>query len=91
MAGCTITDWSKAIEAHGWSIEIEISTLVTLARSGDAAVALWAIEAIHGIVREVLDPEVQQQLRRRLEIERRNRSLAGDPPAVGEHVANVAR
>ena len=58
------------IEA-GWTVESEVQTLVRLARSGDPPVAMRAMAAISGIVREILDPEVQQQLRARLDAEKR--------------------
>ena len=76
MGAHSLREWGDVLVAADWTVEREIDTLVTLARSGDAAVALRAIEALHGILREVLDPEVQQQLHRRFEIERRNRSSA---------------
>ncbi len=52
--------------AADWTVEREIGTLVMLARSGDVAVALRAIEALHRVLREVCDPEIKQQLRQRL-------------------------
>ena len=53
------------------AVEPEVRTLVRLARSGDPPVAMRAMAAISGIVREILDPEVQQQLRARLDAEKR--------------------
>ena len=66
MCAHTLKEWGDALVGAGWTVEREIDTLVTLARSGDAAVALRAIEALHGILREVCDPEIKQQLRQRL-------------------------
>ena len=74
MGAHGLREWGDVLVAAGWTVDREIGTLVTLARSGDAAVALRAIEAIHCIVREVLDPEVKRVLRERL---RRARSEMG--------------
>ena len=77
MNETTLKEWGELLATAEWNLDVEIGTLVTLARSRDAAVALRAIEAIRRVMREILDQNVQRQIRRRLEIERRNRSMAG--------------
>ena len=71
MAGMSLDQLGNVLIEAGWTVESEVRTLVRLARSGDPLVAMRAMAAINGIVREIIDPEVQRQLRIRLESVRR--------------------
>ncbi len=57
----------RVIAESGWSVDLEVRTLVTLARSDEPRVALPALAAMRRNMATVIDPEVRERFRDRLE------------------------
>ena len=62
----TVDEWGRLARELGWSIDTEISVLVGLARSGDAATSLRGLRAIRRVLDQLVDPAVHEMLAERI-------------------------